>query len=161
VLVIDVDTTEPCEAGAVGEIWVAGPSVAQGYWGRPEDSRETFAGRPAGATTAAGPFLRTGDLGFWHDHELFITGRLKDLIIIHGRNYYPQDIELTAELSHAALRPGCGAAFSVDIDGEERLVVVYEVDRGHDRSKDDDIAGAITEAVAHDHGLRARKRPSR
>jgi acyl-CoA synthetase (AMP-forming)/AMP-acid ligase II/acyl carrier protein len=113
-----------CPPGEVGEIWVAGPSVAKGYWGRPEESRETFEARLA--DTGDGPYLRTGDLGFVHDGEVFITGRLKDLIILCGRNLYPQDLERTAERSHPDLQPGCGAAFSVDEGGQERLVIAYE-----------------------------------
>ena len=78
--------------------------------------------------TSEGPFLRTEDLGFIEDGELFITGRIKDLIIIRGLNHYPQDIEWTVERCHAALRPGCGAAFTVEADSEERLVIVQEID---------------------------------
>ncbi|PYQ61978.1 MAG: hypothetical protein DMF53_14145, partial [Acidobacteria bacterium] len=114
------DSSEPCGPGEVGEIWVSAPSVAQGYWRRPEETERTFGARLAGGE---GPFLRTGDLGFVADGELFVTGRLKDLIILRGRNHYPQDIELTVERSHPALRPGCGAAFAVEREGEERLVV--------------------------------------
>ena len=111
----------------VGEIWVAGPDVAQGYWNRPEETNHSFKARLS--NTGEGPFLRTGDLGFLHDGELFVTGRLKDLIIIRGVNHYPQDIELTVERCHPSLRPGCGAAFSVEVAGEERLVIVQEVEQ--------------------------------
>ncbi|HKB38615.1 MAG TPA: AMP-binding protein, partial [Gemmataceae bacterium] len=114
-----------CHPGVVGEIWLAGPSVAKGYWGQPEESRRTFGARLA--DTGEGQFLRTGDLGFLNDGELFITGRLKDLIILRGRNLYPQDLEWTAERSHPDLQPGCGAAFSVEAGGQERLVIVYEL----------------------------------
>jgi len=110
----------------VGEIWVSSPSVAQGYWNRPEETARTF--RAYLADTGEGPFLRTGDLGFLKDGELFVTGRLKDLIIIGGRNLYPQDIELTVGQSHPAIRMGCCAAFSVDIADEECLIVVAEVE---------------------------------
>lgn len=126
VLVVDPETCTLCDDGIVGEVWVEGPSVALGYWKRPQDSDETFDGRLNG--NAGKRFLRTGDLGFLKDGELFITGRRKDLIIIRGRNHYPQDIETTVERSHPALRPGCGAAFSIDVQGEERLVVIQEVD---------------------------------
>ncbi len=132
----------------VGEIWVSGPSVAQGYWGRPDETEQTF--RAYLADTGAGPFLRTGDLGFMRGGELFITGRLKDLIIIRGRNHYPQDIEFTVERSHPALRPGCGAAFSVDVGGEERLVVVHEVYTNRQWDADE-VVGAIRQAVAEAH----------
>ncbi|MGZ3458824.1 MAG: AMP-binding protein, partial [Archangium sp.] len=124
-LIVNPETCTPCASGTVGEIWVSGPSVAQGYWERPEETARTFQARLAGGEKT---FLRTGDLGFIHDGELFISGRLKDLIILRGRNIYPQDIELTVEQSHPALRPGCSAAFAVDVEGEERLVVVQEVD---------------------------------
>src|SRR5262249_48406874 len=109
-----------CEPGEIGEIWVFGPSVAQGYFNRDEETRERFAAR---LLSGEGPYLRTGDLGFVHDGELFVTGRLKHLIIIRGTNYYPQDIESTAEESHETLRPGCAAAFSVDTGDDEGLVV--------------------------------------
>src|SRR5690606_21713603 len=108
----------------IGEIWVSGPSVAQGYWNRPEETDRTF--RAYLKDTGEGPFLRTGDLGFIQDGELFVTGRLKDLIIIRGLNHYPQDIEATAERAHARVRPGNGAAFACEIDGVERLVLVQE-----------------------------------
>jgi acyl-CoA synthetase (AMP-forming)/AMP-acid ligase II len=87
--------------------------VAQGYWNRPEETKRIF--NAYLADTGEGPFLRTGDLGFLRDGELFVTGRLKDLIIIGGRNLYPNDIELTVEQSHAAVRSGCCVAFSVDV----------------------------------------------
>ncbi|HXC44488.1 MAG TPA: amino acid adenylation domain-containing protein, partial [Candidatus Dormibacteraeota bacterium] len=124
VRILSPDSLQPCFDGQVGEIWIKGPSVAQGYWRKPEETEETFNAQIPG--TAEGPFLRTGDLGFLSDGHLFITGRLKDLLIIRGQNYYPQDIELTVEQSHTVLQPGSGAAFSVEIEGEERLVVVQE-----------------------------------
>ncbi|MEW6737025.1 MAG: beta-ketoacyl synthase N-terminal-like domain-containing protein, partial [Acidobacteriota bacterium] len=129
IVIVDPETLSGCEPDLIGEIWVSGPSVAQGYWNRPEDTASTF--HAYLAETGEGPFLRTGDLGFLRDGELFVTGRLKDLIIIDGRNHYPQDIELTVEKSHPALRPACSAAFSVDIDGQERLFVVVEVERNY------------------------------
>jgi acyl-CoA synthetase (AMP-forming)/AMP-acid ligase II len=128
VVIVDPESLRPCPPDRVGEIWVSGPGVAQGYWNSPEATARTFRARLEG--TGDGPFLRTGDLGFSRDGELFITGRLKDLIIVDGRNHYPQDIEFTVEQSHAAVRPGCCAAFSVDVDGEERVVVVAEIDAG-------------------------------
>ena len=105
-----------------------GPSVAQGYW----QQRGGHRARHSDARlqdTGEGPFLRTGDLGFLQDGELFVTGRLKDLIIVHGVNYYPQDIERTVQQSHPRLRPDCGAAFTVEADGREQLVIVQEVER--------------------------------
>lgn len=114
-------------AGEVGEIWIASPSVAQGYWNNPEETGKTFSARLA--DTGDGPFLRTGDLGLIWDNELYITGRIKDLIIIRGRKLYPQDIELTMERSHSAIRSGGCAAFFVTDSHRERLVVAAEVDR--------------------------------
>jgi acyl-CoA synthetase (AMP-forming)/AMP-acid ligase II len=125
-VIVDPERCTALPDGEIGEIWLAGPSVAQGYWKLPEETQRTF-----GATLADsgdGPFLRTGDLGFIHDGQLFIAGRRKDLIIVDGRNHYPQDIELTVEQSHPAFRAGCSAAFSIDVDGAERLVVVAEAD---------------------------------
>jgi acyl-CoA synthetase (AMP-forming)/AMP-acid ligase II len=167
-VIVDPETLTRCDDRKIGEIWVRGPSVAQGYWHRPVETAETFDGRlaeagagPSGSGEGEGepdtaPFLRTGDLGFLDGGELFVTGRLKDLIIIRGRNLYPQDIELSVERAHPALRPGCGAAFSVEIGEEERLVVVHE----HERTADDApldpgtveaIADAIRQAVAEQH----------
>jgi acyl-CoA synthetase (AMP-forming)/AMP-acid ligase II len=121
------ETMEQCSPDQVGEIWVSSPSVAQGYWNKPEETTRTF--QAYLADTGEGPFLRTGDLGFLRDGELYITGRLKDLIIIEGRNHYPQDIEKTVEDTHPALHAGCSAAFSVITNGKERLVVAIEVNR--------------------------------
>lgn len=126
VVIVAPETLTECSPGVVGEIWVSGGCIAQGYWKRPEESELTFRARIAG--TEEGPFLRTGDLGFIHDGEVYITGRLKDLIIIGGHNHYPQDIELTVEESHPAFRRGCCAAFSINLEGEEQLFVVAEID---------------------------------
>jgi acyl-CoA synthetase (AMP-forming)/AMP-acid ligase II len=137
-----------CRCGEIGEIWIAGPSIANGYWDQPEASRQTFAARLA--DTGEGPFLRTGDLGFLHEGELFVTGRLKDLIILCGRNLYPQDLERTAERSHPDLNPCCGAAFTVESDGREGLVIVYEL---IPRRKPDvsTVAEAVRRAVAEEY----------
>jgi amino acid adenylation domain-containing protein len=149
--IVDAESAIPCPADRVGEIWVAGPSVAAGYWGLAEEAGRTF-----GASTASGdgPYLRTGDLGFLHGDELFVTGRAKDLIILRGRNLYPQDLELTAERSHPALRPGCGAAFAVEVGDEERLVVVHELERGAERDAAA-AATAIRQALAAEHEVQA------
>jgi acyl-CoA synthetase (AMP-forming)/AMP-acid ligase II len=127
VSIVDPETSRLCQPDAVGEIWVSGPGVARGYWRRPEDTERIFGARLV--DTSDGPFLRTGDLGFMRGGQLYITGRVKDMMIVAGRNHYPQDIELTVEQSHAAIRKGYCAAFSVEADGEERVVVVAEVDR--------------------------------
>ncbi len=147
-----VDPVSSTERGAeeVGEIWVAGESVALGYWAQPRTSAETFAAR---LPSHPGTFLRTGDLGFVRDGELFVAGRLKDLILVRGRNLYPQDIEWTAERSHPALRPGGGAAFAVEAGGEERLVLVQEVASQADASPATmaAMAAAIRRAMAEEH----------
>jgi len=148
VLIVDPETGEALGGDRVGEIWVAGASVARGYWRNPEESERTFRAHTAGGE---GPFLRTGDLGFISpEGELVVTGRLKDLIILRGRNHYPQDIELSSETSHPALRPGCSAAFALEVEDEERLVVVQEVDRRYDGPAEPLIA-AIRQAVAEHH----------
>jgi acyl-CoA synthetase (AMP-forming)/AMP-acid ligase II len=148
-IIADPETLTQCPPDQIGEIWVHGPSVAKGYWNRSEETEQAF--RASLAPTGEGPFLRTGDLGFFHDHELFVIGRLKDLIIIAGRNLYPQDIEQTVEQSHPALRSGCGAAFSIDINGEERLVVVQELERQNRDVDLDAIVRAVRRAVAEYH----------
>ena len=130
VRIVSPDSLRQCSTDEVGEIWVQGPSIAQGYWRKAKETEETFNARIP--ETDEGPFLRTGDLGFLKEDLLFITGRLKDLLIIRGQNYYPQDMELTVEQSHPILQQGSGAAFSVEIEGEERLVVVQEVAVGKD-----------------------------
>ncbi|MGX9890426.1 fatty acyl-AMP ligase [Streptomyces sp. NPDC002276] len=127
VRIADPGTLAALPDDTVGEIWVNGPCVADGYHGRPEESAETFGARLTGAEDQ-GTWLRTGDLGFVHAGELFVTGRLKDVIIRKGRNHYPQDIEVSAESADAALRPNCAAAFSVDDGSAERLVLVVEAD---------------------------------
>jgi amino acid adenylation domain-containing protein len=134
----------------VGEIWIAGASVGAGYWGKPDLTREAF-GATLGATGKA--YLRTGDLGFLRDGELFVTGRLKDMLIVHGRNLYPQDIERTVERADAALRSGHGAAFGVDSPAGEQLVAVQEVRRDAENADLDAILQAIRQAVADYHEL--------
>ncbi len=152
VVIVDPLTGGRCRPDEIGEIWCAGPNVALGYWNRPQETAETFKARLA--DTGAGPFLRTGDLGFLHEEQLYITGRLKDLIIIHGSNHYPQDIERTVERSHPALRPGCGAVFPVSAGGGERIVIVQEC-RPELLEKTDhqEIFKAIRKAVADEHQL--------
>ncbi|HEX9986176.1 MAG TPA: amino acid adenylation domain-containing protein [Thermoanaerobaculia bacterium] len=149
VVIVDPETREPRADGETGEIWVSGPSVARGYWEKPEQSEQTFAARIAG--TNDGPFLRTGDLGCLDGGELFVNGRRKDLIIIRGLNHYPHDLEQTVEQTHPALRVGCGAAFSIDVDGEERLVAVQEVDRANRLQASDEVAESIRRRIAEEH----------
>jgi len=150
VAVVDPETARVRPDAEVGEVWVSGPSVAAGYWARPEATAETFAARPDGAD---GSFLRTGDLGFLRDGELFVTGRLKDLIIVRGRNVYPQDVEWSAAHAHPLARAEGGAAFSVEVDGDERLVVVQEVERLGKGADPEEVVGAIRKAVAEQHDL--------
>ncbi len=152
IVIAHLNTLTRCQPNEVGEIWVSGNNVAQGYWNRPEETQTTF--RAYLADTGEGPFLRTGDLGFVQDGELFVTGRLKDLIIIRGRNHYPQDIELTVEQSHPVVQQGCTATFSVEFNGQERLVVACEVERTSRRNLDvDEVVGAIRKAVSEQHDL--------
>jgi len=130
-LLVDPDTSAPVPEGRVGEIWVRGPSVAMGYWRRPEESERVFTGHLA---SGEGPYLRTGDLGVCWEGDVYITGRIKDLLIFRGRNYYPHDIEACVADSHPCLRRNACAAFSVSSADEERLAVIQEVDleRGAD-----------------------------
>lgn len=152
IAIVDPETCEQCPGNKVGEIWVSGASVAQGYWHREAETERTF--NAYIKETGEGPFLRTGDLGFLLDGELFVTGRIKDVIIIRGRNHYPQDIERTVEQSHPALRPGCGAAFVVELKGAERLIIVQEVERSYLRKlKIDEVVGDIRQAVTSGHEL--------
>lgn len=134
----------------VGEIWVDSPSVGLGYWNKPGATQETFGAKLC--DRSSGTYLRTGDLGFLHQGELFVTGRLKDLIIVRGVNRYPQDIELTVEQASSHLQAGAVGAFAVDMHGRERLIIVSEVDRT--RRKDwSDVIGAIRRAVTAEHEL--------
>ncbi|MCY1022989.1 non-ribosomal peptide synthase/polyketide synthase [Pyxidicoccus sp. MSG2] len=151
-LIVHPEALTRCAEGEVGEIWVRGPSVAQGYWRRPEASEATFQARLASGDEAR--YLRTGDLGFLLRGELFVAGRLKDLVILRGRNHYPQDLELTAEQAHPALRPGCGAAFAVEVGAEERLVLVQEVDSRHPADPTEVLA-AVRQALSEQHEVQA------
>nr|WP_299407124.1 fatty acyl-AMP ligase [Acaryochloris sp. IP29b_bin.148] len=129
IIIANPETLCQCSAEEVGEIWVSGDSIAQGYWRQSDMSAETF--QAYLADTGAGPFLRTGDYGFLAEGELYVTGRLKDVIIINGRNHYPQDIEWTVIQSYPGIRPNCAAAFSITVESEEQLVVVAELERNY------------------------------
>jgi acyl-CoA synthetase (AMP-forming)/AMP-acid ligase II len=153
VQIVELESSRPCQEGQVGEIWVSGPSVAQGYWGRDPESQETFHARLADA--AEPDYLRTGDLGFVADGQLFVTGRLKDLLIFNGRNFYPQDIELTVEKCHPAVRTHCSAAFGMG-DHEQDLVVVCEVERNGHGADLAEVMAAIRRAVSDHHELPVR-----
>jgi acyl-CoA synthetase (AMP-forming)/AMP-acid ligase II/acyl carrier protein len=149
--IVDPETCVRCEPGHIGEIWLRGDSVAQGYWNRSEDTAMAFQSRLA--VTNEGPYLRTGDLGFVSEDQLFVTGRVKDVIIIRGRNHYPQDIERTIGDAHDALRRDSGAVFSLKSNGEEQLAVVQEVDRHYRKADFDEIIRHIRRAVAASHEL--------
>jgi len=153
VVVVDPQSRRACPADRVGEIWVAGPGVGRGYWGQPEATASTFAGRVEGRDD--GLYLRTGDLGFLDRGELFVAGRLKELLLIRGVNYYPQDVERAAAAANPVLFPDGGAAFGIEVGGEERLVIVHEVQRSA-RGKLDlpRLVGDVREAVLAEHGVR-------
>jgi acyl-CoA synthetase (AMP-forming)/AMP-acid ligase II len=151
VAIVDPETMTRRADDEVGEIWLRDPSVARGYWRRDEDTEATF--RAVLADTGEGPYLRTGDLGFVRDGELYVTSRIKDLIIVAGANHHPQDIEWTVERCDPDVWPGGAAAFSVAVDGEERLVVAAEVERGSTQTYADiaKLLDAIKRAVVEEH----------
>jgi len=167
IVITDPQTQTPCPPGRIGEIWVCGPSMTKGYWNRPEESEQLC--QAYLKDSGDGPFLRTGDLGFISEGELFVTGRLKDLIIISGRKLSPQDLELTVEQCHPALRPDACAAFTVDDTDEERLIIVVEAELRYLPPKTQQPQGqpperlpldapavvrAIRRAVAEEHDVR-------
>ncbi|MGV9856005.1 fatty acyl-AMP ligase [Streptomyces sp. NPDC003442] len=155
VRIVDPATRRAAGPGRVGEIWATGPCVAAGYAGRERESEETFRARIADDADT-GAFLRTGDIGFVRDGELYVTGRLKDLLVVKGRNHYPQDLEYSAERSHPALRPASAAAFAVDRGDREALVVVIEADGRALRAAGHDVlVSAVRERVRSDHRLEA------
>jgi acyl-CoA synthetase (AMP-forming)/AMP-acid ligase II len=150
VKIVDPESMRPVAADRIGEVWLSGASVAEGYFNRPDDTAATFHARVDGEPSQ---FLRTGDLGFLHDGALFITGRLKDLIIVDGRNHYPQDIEETVA---AAVPDGSASgviAFSVERDGRETLIVVAERPRGVATAATDAVIPLIRRALAERHDL--------
>jgi acyl-CoA synthetase (AMP-forming)/AMP-acid ligase II len=154
--IVDPQTLRRLPPDTVGELWIEGPHVARAYWDNPAASAASLHARIDGED---GEWLRSGDLGFLDAKgQLFITGRIKDLIIIRGANHYPQDIELTVQRAHPALTPNGGAVFSItDERGEEQLVVVQEVERtARNRIDADEIAGVIREAVTEQHEVFAR-----
>lgn len=149
-IIVDPNSMTRCRADKIGEVWVSGSIVAQGYWNRPYETQKTFEAYLS--DTKEGPFLRTGDLGYIHNQELFITGRLKEMMIIRGINYYPEDIEQTVEKSHPLLRPSCGAVFSIEKDDEERLIIIQEVEPLK-KLKATEVIEKIREAVSKHHHL--------
>lgn len=149
-LVVNPDRHTECKPFEIGELWIAGPHVAAGYWDARLGASVPFDGWLA---DGRGPYLRTGDLGFLRDGDVFVTGRLKDVIIIRGRNYYPQDIEQTAQSAHPAMMGCMGAAFGVQQHNGERLVIVHEVDRSTTARQLDEIKCLIMSAVTERHGI--------
>jgi acyl-CoA synthetase (AMP-forming)/AMP-acid ligase II/acyl carrier protein len=148
-VIVDPEKGTEFTGGEVGEILIQGPSVTRGYWNRPEDTEQEFGAQVPGRE---GKFLRTGDLGFFRDGELYVTGRVKDVIIIRGRNHYPQDIENTAEEAHQAVLPG--AAFALSDEGQgERLVVVHQLDRQFRGADHAQIIQAIRRSIVEHHEL--------
>lgn len=154
VLIVEPRTRVRLADGEVGEIWLSGPHVAGGHVQADEEARASFGARLA--ETCEGPFLRTGDLGCVIDGELYVTGRLKDVLILRGKNHYPNDIEATVASSHPALRPNCGAAFSIEADGQEELVVFQEVRVRTPPDSVEEIRAAVRQALAESHLLRPR-----
>ena len=150
-VIADPQRAEACPDGRIGEIWVRGEVVAQGYWRQAALSEQAFLARLA---DGSGPWLRTGDLGAWHEGQLFITGRIKDLIVIRGQNHYPQDLERSAQQAHEALAGAQGAAFAIQQDGQEQLVLLQEVRRAERHRLDGEaVTAALREAMAARHGL--------
>jgi phthiocerol/phenolphthiocerol synthesis type-I polyketide synthase C len=148
IVIVQPETLTPCQEGEEGEILVAGKSVSPGYWQKPDLNATTFVNLPPQSSQR---FLRTGDLGYLEEGELFVTGRLKDLIIIRGRNYYPQDIEEIVENAHSSLTANASAAFEIEVEGETKLVVVVEVKRS-ERQKIvvEEVIETIKQAIAEE-----------
>ncbi len=183
--IVDPESGTECRDGSVGEIWLHGDNIGLGYWGRPGETDETFHNRlvkriEEGSHAEGAPddahWMRTGDFGVYYDGQLFITGRVKDLVIVDGRNHYPQDLEATAQAASAAIRPGFAAAFAVPLnqlpaevfehagsglsydkdDSSEQLVVVAERAPGQGKADPVPIADAVRSAIAARHGVTAR-----
>src|SRR3546814_871969 len=149
IAIVDPETLKRCPAHTVGEIWVGGPTIAQGYWRRPEETAAVFGAVLAG-DESAGMFLRTGDLGVLEDGELFVTGRIKDLIILGGANFYPHDIERVAQNAHDALRRDNGAAFAIAAitdGGREQVVLVQELERSRRGGATDPSVLTVVQAI--------------
>ena len=145
VIIVDPEQLTRRDENQVGEILVSGKGVGLGYWGKPEDTETTFKVYVDGQ----GPYLRTGDLGFLHEGELYITGRIKDMMILWGRNRYPQEIEATLDTCHPAIRPGHSAAFSIETEIGEQLIIASEIERRYLRNLNvEEVVNTIRQAVA-------------
>ncbi|MEU8344640.1 fatty acyl-AMP ligase [Spirillospora sp. NPDC048832] len=156
VAIVDPETRREQPDGRVGEIWVHGPNTAPGYWRNSERSQDTFGGELSEpGDLPAGPWMKTGDYGVVHEGELYVTGRIKDLIIVDGRNHYPQDIEVTTQEAHAAIRPDHVAAFALTGEETERLVIVAERNRRVPlgRLDLDEVEAAVRGAVNIEHEM--------
>jgi acyl-CoA synthetase (AMP-forming)/AMP-acid ligase II len=151
--IVDPATFRPVEPGQVGEIWVDSPTKGAGYWGMEEQSRETFKAQIAGDEDST-EYLRTGDLGFLHNEELFITGRCKDLIIVRGRNLYPTDLEASVRDCHPLVRPGGLASFAVDTDAGEGLVMFVEARQDKlTAAQADEVIESVRRRLYEDHQI--------
>ncbi len=148
IVIVNPDTRQLSDPNDVGEIWVTGSSVTLGYWKNPTLTKDIFQAHLINDEKTA--YMRTGDLGFMYEQELYVTGRIKDVIIIRGKNYYPQDIENSVVESHPALRRGCCAAFSVLKENIEQVAILCEVEK---LSNYNDIIHAITKSIARDYQL--------
>jgi acyl-CoA synthetase (AMP-forming)/AMP-acid ligase II len=155
IVVVNPENLNKCRGDEIGEIWVSDPAVASGYWNQPTKSQEIF--HAYLRDTGEGPWLRTGDLGFLQNGELFISGRLKDMIIIRGANYAPQDIEWVSQKCHPAVESAESVAFSLTIDGEESLGVVQELNRKDHPSniEFEEVAAKIREQISLEFEIRA------
>ncbi len=154
VIVVDPQTRRRTGPGFVGEVWVKGPGIARGYFDRPDESQQLFG---AHLEDGGGPYLRTGDLAFDKGDELFVVGRLKDVIIIRGCNHHPHDIEWSVGQVHASVRAGCAAAFVVTSGDEEKLVVAQELQKEFPIDQADEVLGRMRETVAEQHGLQLHR----
>lgn len=150
--IVDTATGLLCPDGQIGEVWLSGPSVTRGYWGRSTETQETFGAQLGDGSP--GTWMKSGDLAFSENGELFICGRLKDIIIKAGENYLAEDLEHTMDRADPGLRPGCGAAFSIEASGIERLILVHEVNYGK-KPELPALIGAIQRVISEDHGVMA------
>lgn len=148
--VVDPLSQRRCDAGEVGEIWIQGDTVADGYWERPEATRDTFCAQLQGAS---GDWLRTGDLGALVEGEIYVTGRIKDLIVIRGHNHYPQDLEASVQAAHSAVRSQGVAAFALDSPEGEGVGLVVELERGTAAEQQREIENAIRQKLSQEHQL--------
>ena len=152
VRIVHHETKELCSDGHIGEVWVSGPSVAKGYWKRTKATVESFQATYVGQENDK-KYLRTGDLGFIKNNEIYITGRIKDMLIIRGKNFYPQDIEISVNQSHKLMKLGVGAVFSITKNEEEHVMVLSEVSENIATEVLDEVIEAIESRIFEDHGL--------